>query len=575
VGAKVKVCITALLFLSCLVEMAIAGSSDEKELVRVRLEQALIETEQLPSLSAQLGILEEAQSSLKQVSQALVQRLLSTVHRRILESPEILSARDAPRRDAEGLPSRIRPSEDRDDLFRRFARIAAHYDPELAKSFIEAYAKRHPAQQQAVPLWEAAYDLLQHDFRGSVGLARLAAQSGDLPVAGLLYLEHARLLSPDTSDPIAMALLARMHSLSPNERLLLLTYVVPDERVPSIVSARILPRVVQGRPPLSGSAAKALLAQQSVRTLLGAEYQSPPELLVLGLWKERLSAYPELAAALDRKLQSQMGALPPAIQQSIRSELERWVTSTDLLQRSVEASQTRFERSGDQKYRDRSILMQALNLARSGHHSDAVTQVDQLPSDVRANAKDAVLLYAANAVKEYEAARQLTRLARIETRNQFIVGYALLRSAQLAGSKARGGEDEVLPLLNEIAQLTRNLRSPSERMSLHLGSAYLWTQYDSQRAYAELASILKELASDESLDGVPFVNMILKVGGTSVEFSIPTGQSSLYTVVRQLARNDMEATLSTLSGMTRDVLRLRSTVAACAAYLSVERDEVE
>jgi tetratricopeptide (TPR) repeat protein len=553
---------------------SVAEASDPDPLsVRVRFEEALGQVERLEDLSAQLKILDEAGASLRWADETVVRRLLAVIYRALMESPAELRAQSLGAGDNRGAASATGVSLNRDSLFRQFVRIVARFDAELAKSYADSYARKHDASQPVMDHWEAAYDLLYDNTAESIRLASVAAQTSGFPDIGLQYLERLRSTEPAAADSIAGMVMERMGGLSPNARLLLLSYVLPNPRVPLIIEGRLATRGDLDRGPLQSMAINPLLLEQFTGALLADGNAEPavPHLLVLRLLEEAVrDKHPTLASALREKQKKLGQGLPADVIRSIDSEVTGWYGTTDELAHSIEIFEAAFDRSHDARFRDRATALRALSLARSGDFDGALALLTSLPVEARGNATDVVLLYAANAVKDYGRAHRLAALSRGETRNKFVTGYALLTAARLAPDDRGSAEEQRVALLEEVGEIAQQLGRPAERFSLQFGAATLWARHDASRAYIALAALLKEHASADPWEGRPFVHLALRVSGTTFEFKLPTGQSTLYGLVRTLAGADIEQTMAIVSGAPREDIRLRCIVAASTEYLSRE-----
>jgi hypothetical protein len=550
-----------------------AASHDGPPSIRALFDEALSQAGRVENLAARVSILEEAGTGLRMADGDLVRKLLSSTYATIVEAPDILSSSSAPAKDAAALPSRDKPTYDRDDVFRRFMAVVARFDPQLAATYMSSYSRKHKESSAAKHGWAAAYDLLGDDRAGSIRFATAAAQGGDFTDVALLYLERLRPLEPEAADSIARIVIRSASVLSPNARLLLAAYVLPHPRVPQIVASRLVTREILDRPSVLGVLPSPSLVHQLARGLVAnSQSMNTQQLMALRLVEESLhSSYPSLATVIQQERVRLGRLVAPEVIQTIDGEVLRWYSATDELQHSIEMSESAFRSSGNAMYRDRANTLRALSLARSGDYGSALSLVGPLPVGARENARDAVLLYAVNAVNDYERASRLATIARADTHNQFVVGYTLLTAARLASAQASPPEEQIAAMLEEVSQLAQHLRNPAERFSLRLGAAVLWSRHDPARAYIDLAAILRDLPSGNIADGIPFVQFVLRVGGTALEFNLPAGHSTLYNLVRRLAIHDIQRTTAILSTAATEEVRLRCVIAAAAEYLAHEQ----
>jgi hypothetical protein len=527
----------------------------KREVANARLREAIAATTRLESPVSQVAVLAQAGSALAKGCEDSCRPLLQSVYEKIIAPAGLVSAK----------PDLI---VDKDALFRRFVAVVAHYDPKLAAQYVKDFRQRNEDSKQELYLWAAAYDILDADLPGSVRLASLAAQSYSFPDIALLYLEKLRLRSPTEADAVASISADRVPGLSDNARLQLLAYALPSSRIPEIIGDSLFNKEIPERKALPGGVSGALVAKL-VRSIAAAPARGQKsELFVLGILEERLrDTYPALLPAVQQARARVGEQISAQDVQKSSAEVERWSAAKDFLQDSIGGAETAFQKSKEEKYRNRATLLRALAASRTGDYAGALALLSSLPLEARGNATDAVLLYAANAVAQYDQASNLAQIARAETRNRFVLGYALLTAARFGVEKAGEPRLQAANLLAEIDQISQELRVPTERFSLKVGVAMLWVRLDATRAQTELASILKEM-NEVPTDGVPNVHLIIAIPGTRVEYKLPAGTATLYDLIKNLARRNLEATLASASFAARDELRLRCIVAASAEYLA-------
>lgn len=523
--------------------------------IQAHFEEALARTERLESVGVQLTIMEEAGVALRFASKARCDQLFATVYKAIVAGPR--ASADS--------------GTDREDLFRRLVRIVARYDPSLAAEYANRYSREYKPVASTY-LWGAAYDLLMDDRVGSIRLATQAAKDSatGFPDEALLYLEHLRLLDPVAADSLASMIVSRIAALPPNARLALLTYVVPHRRIPEMVGDSLSDKYISGRPDVLNIPGNPGLVSRYVAASLANPSSSPnSQLLVLRLVEERLRvSFPSLAAQVQRAESEIVQSVPDSISDSISKQVARWSAGRDLLEQSTEDAETAFLSSQNEKLRNRAVLLRALSLAQRGDYATALALVSELPSEVRGEASNAVLLYAADGLDDYDQARRLSVIARSETHNEFVSAFSLLTVARV-GSERRPPVDkqELTALLAEVAQLSSRVNDPAGRFALRLGCATLWVRLDKTRAFQDLTSILRDMDSDLSATGDPVVRLTMRVSGTMMQYNIRAGRSNLYNFIRTLAREDIHTALASVSVAAREDVRLRGVIAACSEYL--------
>lgn len=526
----------------------------DRELAQARLHEAITETSRLESPISQVAILEQAGPSLGTECISLCASIFKGLYAKILNPPESSKGKlEEP---------------DLYSLFQRFVGVVARYDPKLAIWYVKDFARKQENSRQELALWAAANTILDADMPGSIRLASLAAQSSSFPDSALLYLEKLRTRSPQDADAIAAITVEHLAALSDNARLQLLAYVIPSARIPEIVGESLFTKDIPDRHVLSGFSSRNLVGY-FVRAVAAAPLRGQKEeLLVLRILEEKIRvAEPAFLPIVKQAITKAVEQYSVQELQNSLSEASRWMASEDFLQQSIEGAEAQFQKSRQEKYRDRATLLKALALSKTADYAGALALLSALPFESRGNATDAVLLYAANAVRDSGQANDLARIARAETRNRFVLGYALLTAARLGFGRSKEATIQAANSLSEIEQIAQELRTPAERFSLKLGVAMLWARRDPVRGQAALASVLRDM-NDIPSDGIPNVHLIIAIPGTRVEYKLPAGSATVYDLVRTLAHKDLRATLANIEFASGEELQLRCIVSATAERLS-------
>jgi hypothetical protein len=538
--------------------------------VRTHLQAAIEDSEHLDGIVQRLLIFEEAGPSLRTVDPKLRQRLLRDIYLKISTSPEIIEI--TPLDNPRGTDKRkaSKRTIDRDDLFRRFLKIISRCDPEEAIAYSKRYVQDHQTSSNTGYLWQIAKDELLDSPAESVRVASSAASSGDFGDVSLVYLEGLRDILPREADRIASIVMSGLPSLNVNSALELMTYVLPYPRIPELVAGRLLDKDIPDRTaPNNGRSSRTLLRRFISQATLGTYSSQYNKGFLFRVLRERVAmAAPELLPAVDGAVAEIFRDIPAVDQQNISIQVSRWSSSPDSLSNSIEGATVAYQTSGEEKYKNRAALLKALASARSGDFITAINTTESLPSESRSAAVDAVLLYASNTVKRVQDASALLRIARSDTHSAFIIAYTIVTHARLALAAHTLSDQDVAALLNEADQLVPQCDSTEQRFAIRLTVAVLWTRIDRDRAYLDTTSLLRDITTDTAADGSPFVNVTLPISGTVLEVNIPAGDSSLYGLVRILARSDIEQILARIDDTRRQDIRLRCIVAACAEYLN-------
>ena len=128
--------------------------------------------------------------------------------------------------------------------------------------------------------------------------------------------------------------------------------------------------------------------------------------------------------------------------------------------------------------------------------ADALNLLLALPHEGRDNARDAILLFAADAIRNPQQADDLLARAPTETRSEFVMGYVQLAAARIRSKQPRETKHDLLTLLNGIERAAEQSKN-TKRLALRLGAAELWSDVDSGRAAAALDLSLRDLDEDK------------------------------------------------------------------------------
>lgn len=527
---------------------------------------ALVQAHDLGNAAKEVNVLSEGSGSLRVLARKACLSILDSAFASIIASPEKIElSSEASPPGSDGKPPK-RLAIDRDVVFRRFIAVASRVDSARAAKYIKTYSELAKSGAPAVSLWSAALDLLDADIDATAHLASLAAASTGFPDPGLLYLERLRTINPGLADSIAATLINKAGSLAENDQLALLSYLLPYPRVPEFVDGQLVDRDMDGQTVPSSSTPPVALLRQFVDQVATAAGDAGLRLSLLRLAEHQLSGrFPDLQARIAEGELRCSRSLALQQEQRIFANVDAWLANGGNLAGSIDRANLAFEKLQDQKYRDRANLLKALSLAKSSDYTEALELVSTLPADSRAEASDAVLLYAANSVRTAEAASQLAMIARQSTHSPFVVAYTLLRSARLRAGKLP--EEALLATANELHSLAQQTQLSAQRFTIQLGAASLLAGASDDSAFIGLASLLKDVDEHSDIDGLPSVHLLLTVAGTSAEFNISAGDTTLYSLVRTLAKRDLRRDLSAISGARRDDVRLRCIVAASSEYL--------
>ena len=513
---------------------------------------AIMATEQVHDPAAALSILEEAHKQLRLGCENKCQELLNSVYDSVVRE----------RSDENGVFNERK----RGELFRRFLHVVAQLDPALVAHYIELY--RHDRPEIKPATWDTANDLFEDDLAGSMRIASLAASTSTyFPDAALIYLQRLAGQSPQDAAALTRKAINNVPEFSADSRLELLAYLFSDGRVPELIDSSIGDREIPDRPAVSAAPRNTSLVNAFVRNVTASPLpDAQADMLVLVLTEKHLSETAlTQVASVRRAEQRDAQALPPEAVSRIQADVSKWMAGGDTVQQSAQDAENKFQTSKDGKFRNRATLLQAISLSRQGKFEEALSLLSALPGESRDSARDAVLLFAADAVNSPDQAVALASRSRVETRSEFVIGYAELASVRLAVRKSPDDQRDVSATLDTIEHLADQL-SGTKRLTLHLATAIAWSDLNRERALTALDSSLKDLDEGKSLDGSPRVVLVLSVPGMSVEYSI--ARVNLYQVVRRLATLDIESTLAHLNNANREDIRLRSIVAASAEYLT-------
>lgn len=522
------------------------------------LQSAIGDSERLRNPETEIAVLSEAGNRLRLIDANLCLNRFENIYQSIIKSPEILPA------NREGDAS---TSQDRYDLFRKFIRMVTRYDPRLAEGYVRRYSKESRDASSFLSLWEAAYDILYDNMLNSVRLAERAASADLFPDVALVYLERLRVLDVNAANRLASLVISQPKGLSANSRLALLSYVFPFPRVPELAGGKLFDRTIDGRPDVSSERANPVLVRQLVQAYLQNDVDG--QAYILEILQSRVEGdYPELAQMVRRKQIEIFGRLTNSEQRRVSDEVARWLQGYDALQQSIEQSESSFQNSRREKYRNRTAVLKGLSLSKSGDYSAALTTISELPLDSQPTATKAILLYAAGTVTTFQSAIDLVNVARSASRDRFVLAHCLLAAARLAMQNQELVKQQLPGIIREVDQLAGQVEDEKERSSLRLGTATIRTKTSLEEAFQGLNNVLTEVEASASSDGFPMVHIVLPISGTVLELDIPSGKTSLYQLVRILAGKDLDRTMGSISTAKREDIRLRCIVAATAEVLS-------
>lgn len=520
------------------------------------LHAAILGVEQLHDPEAALAVLEEADKYLAAGCAPRCEEVLNSVYDSLVHADTLSPAKKRSVREP--------------DLFRRFLHLVSKVDPQLTLAYADRF--RHERPDVRLATWETANDLFEDDYSASLDIASLAAStSGEFPDAAVTYMRRLTARSTQDADRIGRTVINHVPDFAANPRLEVLAFLFGTVRVPELIETSVADKYIADGLP-AGSIANGGLISAFVQQI-GMNPLSDPrtDLFVLALTEAHLAdigrnttqqiAFLKHAEARDAE------ALPKDMLAKVSDDVAKWMKGGDPLQLSTQDAENAFQTSKDDKFRNRATLLQAISLAQKGKLSEALNLLTSLPVQGRDNARDAVLMFVADAITTPEQAEELLSRTRSETRSEFVVGYAELATARIRAQQPSKKEHDLWSTLNAVEAAAGQLKA-KQRLTLQLGAAAVWAQLSREMALAALDRSLKDLNEDKNIDGVPSVTLLLSVPGTTVEYTV--ARANLYQLIRTLAKRDLDSTLTHLANSNREDVLLRGVVAACVESLSNE-----
>ena len=520
----------------------------KREQVLTTFHDAILGVEKVHDPAAALSVLEEAGKSLKTGCADRCGEVFDSVYDSIVHAGPMTAANRA----------RI----DRSELFRRFLHLVAKVDLRLVKYYVDRLHNERAGIRAST--WQTANDILDEDLVESLDIARQAAmESTDFPDAALNYLRRLPGSSAQEVSMLARTVIERSPDFDANSRLELLAFLCANERVAQLTETSLVDREVADE-ATTGPAASDGLVSTFVRQMALNHLPEPrTDYIVVSLAEARLSGRPpQIIASLKRAKAHDAESLTPEIIAKADAAVEDWISGNAAKKVSRDPGEAQSSR--EEMARNRAALTHALSLAREGKFDEALDLLSALPSPYRGTVCNSILLVAADAISSPDELTKLLTRAQIETQWEFVFGYIQLMDAKARSQQPPETEHDLWTELGG-AEASAARQKNVWRLTLQLGATAVWTDIDHDTSFAALDRTLKDLNEDKYLDGYPVVVMKPSVPGYSTELKF--GAATLYQVIRKLAKQDIDSTLTHLAASTRDDIRLHGIVAACAEFL--------
>ena len=489
-------------------------------------------------------------------------------------------------------------------VVRRTITIAARFDRELARSYVDRYAEAarpsddtsEPRRANSSPPTELylklATELVEKDARLAVSLAERTLND-PLHPSVLVFLAALREKDATSSNAFFLAALrsaSARRDVNVNELLLLYSYVFSPTRVLLVSREGIaLLQIPEYKAGAAGRPIEPTLAAQFLRSsaqvmLNPARYTLDPALVAarvtadltfLKIIEPHVPAYsPALAEPLSAQQNVLLHGMNPQSRAAVQEETGRW---NDLRKQnrspsgggetSVEALLKRADEAPDGTQKDRLYYRAATVAVRNKQYAAALGICDKLSAESRDAARQFVTFMIGEREARARNVEEAVRWARGDG-DPLRRAYVLTLAADALVSGEQKDTGRATEILSEVEQLAAKLGPEAERISVLVGGAAVFSHFDNARASELLRAALKAADKMEGFTGDTTVNRQLRVGGFSFFFPMYGEEMTLNEVVRRQGRWDFNSTLADLRTLKARALRLKTVIALCGAVLS-------
>ncbi|MEK6282126.1 MAG: hypothetical protein AABN95_17355 [Acidobacteriota bacterium] len=566
-----------------------------------------------PNAGAALLLLDSAASDLKKIENmeeriSLAESITKLLSSRKPETTrEMLDAlfEDALKRTRSDSAASAAKEQSADAQIWRIIRIAASFDSQLGKSYVEKYTEKEKTgedSEQSVQVREPlrrelylrlATELIERDPALAISLAGSVIKT-ELPAEALVFLGTLRKRDVGLANGFFMSALQSIRSRrgeNINELLLLYSYALSPLQVPQVrTEGLVLLQLARYRKIVEPYSEDPAVARQflsvAVGLLVNASRYNPDrferltagaigDFFVLTVIEPHVARYfPALIPSLINQRVLLAGYIRGEQRSELQAQTDRW---NSLHSRTGKSSANGLntsdyflewaEQAANAKQRDQLYCKASMAAVQEEKFESALDIVGKISMEFRDEAKQFILFNIAMKAaldQQFEKAEEMAR-----------GDNDLVRRAYLFTLIAKSILDDKAPdvtharlLLDEVERLAPKLSNDRERLAVLAGSAAVYSLFDSIRGFELFRMAVKIANRTEGFTGETFLARSLDIAGFYFDYSMYVQEFTFAEAIDRLGLADFNETLLVIRDLKDNLVRLKATVAICSAALS-------
>jgi len=486
-------------------------------------------------------------------------------------------------------------------------RIAGSFDTQLAKSYIEKYTEKEISEENSEksvqafgPLREELYlrlatEMIERNPGLAVSLAGNVIKT-EVPRETLVFLATLRKKDIGLANAFFISALQSVKvrgGKDINELLLLYSYALSPLQVPQVrAEGLVLLQLPRYRNIIELYTEDPKVATQFLNIAVG---------LLLDPLRYNSEQYERLAAsasgdfffltviephvarylpALVQSLISQRMRLSGYLRTEQRSELQAQTDRWNNLHSRAGASSANAlnttdyflkwaEQTANPKQRDQLYCRASMAAVKEKKFDHALDIVGKISPEFREESKQFILFQIAMTVardQQLEKAEQMARRDDDLVRRAYL--FTLLAKSILDDKTQDSTQARFL--LDEVERLASKLSNDRERLSVMVGSAAVYSIFDTVRGSEVFRAAIKIANKTAGFTGDTYIARNLDIAGFYFDYSMYVQEFTLSEAINRLGLADFNETLFVIQELKDDLVRLKATVAICNAVLSKE-----
>lgn len=486
-------------------------------------------------------------------------------------------------------------------------RIAGSFDTQLAKSYIEKYTEKEISEEDSEKRVQAsglsrgelylrlATEMIERNPGLAISLAGNVIKR-EVPNEILVFLGTLRKKDIGLANSFFLTALQSVKARGGkdiNELLLLYSYALSPLQVPQVRAEGLvllqLPRYRNVSEPYPEDPTVATqFLNIAVQLLLDQLRYNPDQyeqlatgpsgdFFFLTVIEPHVAKYlPALVQSLINQRMRLSGYLRTEQRSELQAQTDRW---NNLHSRAGASSANALnttdyflkwaEETANPKQRDQLYCRASIAAVKEKRFDYALEIVGKISSEFREESKQYVLFQIAMAVARD---RQLEKAEQMARRDEDLVRRAYLFTliAKSIVDDKTQDINQARFLLDEAERLAAKLGNDRERLSIMIGSAAVYSIFDTVRGAEVFRAAIKIANKTPGFSGDTYIARNLDIAGFYFDYSMYVQEFTFSEAINRLGLADFNETLFVIQELKDDLVRLKATVAICNAVLSKE-----